>query len=362
MSREFVVFFCPEFEQLADEMCALHPSIHKGSISWGKFEDGFPNISIENWNKHLRGKHVVFLASFLLEHTTCSIFDQVSVIYTFPRSLAASLQIVLPYFPTGTMERVEHEGQIATAKTLARILSATPNSFGTGPATLVNYDIHALQERFYFSDNIVPVFLTAIPAFIEALQADKEQDGEIAIAFPDEGARKRFGKIFERQKYEIIVCSKVRDGDKRVIKITEGNPVDKHVYIVDDLIKTGGTLIECAKALRKAGARHVSAYVTHGVFPQDSWKRFLWESPEVIRGSFDATPSHTNPPPMKPETSNSHPPLFRNFYITNSCPQMAKIVQGHAPFKVLTLAPSLVEFLVNEQSTKYFASRTDAEH
>lgn len=37
------------------------------------------------------------------------------------RYLARSLVLVLPYFPTGTMERVEEEGQIATAATLARV-------------------------------------------------------------------------------------------------------------------------------------------------------------------------------------------------------------------------------------------------
>tara|TARA_B100000787_G_scaffold145463_1_gene115647 strand:- start:646 stop:924 length:279 start_codon:yes stop_codon:yes gene_type:complete len=39
--------------------------------------------------------------------------------------------------------------------------------------------------------------------------------------------------------------------------------------------QTGGTLIECAKALKEAGAAKVSCFVTHGVFPNESWRRFL---------------------------------------------------------------------------------------
>lgn len=46
--------------------------------------------------------------------------------YSLPGYWAKSLTLVLPYFPTGTMERVDYEGQIATAKTLARMLSAIP--------------------------------------------------------------------------------------------------------------------------------------------------------------------------------------------------------------------------------------------
>jgi len=50
----------------------------------------------------------------------------------------------MPYFPTGTMERIEQEGQIATAVTLATILSAIPLC-SAGPTRIVIYDIHALQ-------------------------------------------------------------------------------------------------------------------------------------------------------------------------------------------------------------------------
>ncbi|RZR92167.1 hypothetical protein BHM03_00020424 [Ensete ventricosum] len=42
-----------------------------------------------------------------------------------------------------------------------------------------------------------------------------------------------------------IVCAKVREGDKRIVRIKEGNPEGRHVVIVDDLVQSGGTLIEC---------------------------------------------------------------------------------------------------------------------
>lgn len=42
-----------------------------------------------------------------------------------------------------------------------------------------------------------------------------------------------------------MVCAKVREGDKRIVRIKEGNPAGCHVVIVDDLVQSGGTLIEC---------------------------------------------------------------------------------------------------------------------
>ena len=70
------------------------------------------------------------------------------------------------------------------------------------------------------------------------------------------------------------MCTKVRDGSKRQVKLKEGEPAGRHVVVVDDLVQSGGTLIECQKLLARLGAVKVSAYVTHGVFPGESWKRF----------------------------------------------------------------------------------------
>jgi phosphoribosylpyrophosphate synthetase len=104
------------------------------------FDDGFPNLFINN-AEDLRGQHVAFLACF---SSPGVIFEQLSVIYALPRLFAASFTLVLPFFPTGSFERMEEEGDVATAFTMARILSNIPISRG-GPTSLVIYDIHALQ-------------------------------------------------------------------------------------------------------------------------------------------------------------------------------------------------------------------------
>ena len=141
------------------------------------FADGFPNLFVKDATR-IRNRHVAFLASF---HNPGTIFEQISVIYQLPRMFCGSFTLVLPYFPTGTAERVsrsplahqcplaqawqpscmscsrmthcscmgpqvEAEGDVATAFTLARILSNIPLSRG-GPTSVVIFDIHALQVR-----------------------------------------------------------------------------------------------------------------------------------------------------------------------------------------------------------------------
>lgn len=66
------------------------------------FADGFPNLFVKDATR-IRNRHVAFLASF--QHPI-TIFEQLSIIYQLPRMFVGSFTVVLPYFPTGTAERV----------------------------------------------------------------------------------------------------------------------------------------------------------------------------------------------------------------------------------------------------------------
>jgi phosphoribosylpyrophosphate synthetase len=140
------------------------------------------------------------------------------------------------------------------------------------PTRLMVYDLHTLQNRFYLHGNAVASLHSAIPMLKEKIISSNID----CVAFPDDGAAKRFAKMFDDMEgMEIIVCGKTRgEGDTRIVSIQDGNATDKHIVIVDDLVQTGGTLYETGKVLKDAGAASVNAFVTHGVFPNDSWKLF----------------------------------------------------------------------------------------
>ncbi|EOX93013.1 Phosphoribosyltransferase family protein isoform 1 [Theobroma cacao] len=331
--KQVRLFYCMECEELAAKVAAQSQLITLQSINWRNFDDGFPNLFINNAHD-IRGQHVAFLASF---SSPSVIFEQLSVIYNLPRLFVASFTLVLPFFPTGSFERMEEEGDVATAFTMARILSNIPISRG-GPTSLVIYDIHALQaifrrmimkilfrytvlvilERFYFGDHVLPLFETGIPLLKQRLHQLPDAE-KIVVAFPDDGAWKRFHKLLDH--FPMVICTKVREGDKRIVRLKEGNPAGCHVVIVDDLVQSGGTLIECQKVLVAHGAAKVSAYVTHGVFPKRSWERF---TPKNDEGSEKG---------------------FAFFWITDSCPHTVKAIGNRAPFEVLSLAGSIADAL-----------------
>ncbi len=299
-----ILYYCPQMADLAPKIKTLCPDLVLGNISWDFFPDGFPNIKI-NDVKMAKNADVIFLASL---DSPAEIFNQLSVIYALPRYLVKSLKVILPFYPTGTMERIETQGEIATAMTLARMLSATPMT-QSGPTQIIIYDIHALGEQFYFSDQVLVRLETVADSLIELFPKD-----EYDLAFPDDGAYKRFARYFPG--YPEIICQKVRDGDKRIIQIKEGKPRGRKIVMIDDLIMSGGTLLECAQKLLEAGALEVLAYATHPVFPVNSWKRFI--TSDILK-----------------------------VVVTDSCPKTVATIKGQPKFQIISLADKIAN-IINE--------------
>jgi len=305
------------YEKLAVELVQAQPHrfrFHKSS--WGKFPDGTDNIELGGFTpvNLIRRRHVLFLSSF---HTNDVCLQQFHAYIALLQSFIESLTIVLPFYPTATMERVTKEGIIATANTVAQLFCGLP-SCGK-PVRLLIYDLHTLQNRFYFNDSCITVTASTVPLMCKELPRTPID----CIAFPDDGAHKRFAALF--QGYDnTIVCAKKRDGDSRKVYIHEGDAKGHHVLLVDDLVRSGGTLIEAAKVMKEAGALSVSVFCAHSVFPQQSWKLF---------------------------TEGVGKDLIDKFYTTNSVPHVIDEIfakGGQAAknkFVVFDLAPQILEDL-----------------
>ncbi|MFA5962061.1 MAG: ribose-phosphate diphosphokinase [Parcubacteria group bacterium] len=300
MATRKIIFAHHTITEMAEKVAEM-VGVAIGGISWQSFGDGWPKIFIEDADQ-VRNQDVIFFANFEKPE---SLFEQFAILYAMPMHLVHSFRVIVPFYPVGTMERVTEYGEIATAKTLARMLSTIPRS-----PIITIFDIHALQTQFYFDDTrVLPELVSAIPL----LKGRIKYIPNVAIAFPDDGAHKRFGAMFP--EYPKIVCNKVKmpDGTK-VVTIKEGDPRGKYIIMVDDLILSGGTLIECQKVLMLAGAYKISAYATHGVFVHDSWKKFT-------------------------------PDLFDFVWLTDSCPDTVAKVESEPYFEVLSLSPLIAKLL-----------------
>jgi phosphoribosylpyrophosphate synthetase/non-canonical (house-cleaning) NTP pyrophosphatase len=230
------------------------------TCSFGKFSDGSDNIEVGGFcngiNEHA-GKDVVFV----MTHGNNDVVMQcLHVITMLLESQVGSLTVVSPFEPTATMERVLKEGVVATANTTAKILSGLP-SCGR-PVRYLLYDLHTLQQRFYYCGTAVAELHTTVDATCHGLH------GQFDMAFfPDDGAFKRFGPVLANAGLwtgRVGTCAKVRRGDDRVITVQGDHDVcGKRILLIDDLVRTGGTLLQSAKALRDLGAAGVSAFCVH---------------------------------------------------------------------------------------------------
>jgi hypothetical protein len=269
-----------------DELCVIDEDY---------FDNGMPNIKIhlDSLLAHVGKTHVIFFSSYrdLKEK-----YVQQSIIFVLSDTTnVTALTIVDLYDPLATMERIQpqDEGRIASANVDAHWWNTLPRKVHR-----ILFDHHTLHNRFYFTGGNTDVhFDTTMSSFFANWKG--------AVAFPDEGAYKRFASFFQVQ--DKIVCAKRRDGDRRVIVIQEGDPNDKDILILDDLVRTGGTLAECTKALKVQGAKTVSIFVPHAEFPKKSYQRFI---------NMDE---------------------LERFYVTDTVPYVSQQVMQYPKFKVFTV-------------------------
>jgi len=311
--RPYTVLAYKTMATMAERLVAAEPQRFRYfETSWGRFEDsGMDDIVVGGFapTNLVRHTHVLMMCDF---HSNDAILSQLHVLIMLCESFIASLTIFLPYLPVATKERVTVEGQVATANTVSRMLSSLPHH--GPPARCMFFDLHTLQQRFYLHSGAAASMHSCIPLLQKYVLGDGKC-GIDALAFPDEGAQKRFGHQLADEGLDFIVCGKQRVGNDRKVTITDGDARGKRVLIIDDMVKTGGTLAEAAKALKASGATRVSAFVSHAAFPGDSYRRFC-------KGGDRA--------------------VFDRIYVTNSNPLVAERLAAVDPFVVLDILPQLL--------------------
>lgn len=311
-SHPYVLVPCKELLPLAKQIVSACPLITLHVPDWKRFPDGMPNSYVKQ-SSWLKRTNVVFLASC---DSLESIVEQFGMMRTLARLRPRSFKVLLPYFSVGTMERSDDEGQVVTAAVVADIFSLLPAS-GPGLIPFYIFDIHALAERDFFKGNVVPVFRSGAKMLRDVFAGQ-----DVSIAFPDEGAYKRFEKMFrivpDNDKgghvFPIVVCEKRRTSSGVTVRVKSGKVRGRHVIIVDDLVHSCGTQLSCLKALKKAGAKQVDAYATHAVFDNGSERRMT----RVGLGTF---------------------------YVSDSCAKAQKLAKMR-PFKVVSIVPKLVESIL----------------
>ncbi|MDP6802730.1 MAG: ribose-phosphate pyrophosphokinase [Gemmatimonadota bacterium] len=236
-----------------------------GSAEISRFSDGEVFVKL---NENVRGVDV-----FIIQPTLAGA-DHLMELYMLmdaaSRASAARITAVIPYFGYARQDRKDQPRVSLAAKLVANLITTA------GADRVLAMDLHASQIQGFFD---IPVdHLYAAPLFTEHFS--RFDPGEITVVAPDLGSVKMARAYAKRLGASLAIVEKRRPkaNEAEVMNVIGASEVaGRNLLIIDDMIDTGKTLVQAAKALREAGARDIYACATHAVLSGEARTR-LFES------------------------------------------------------------------------------------
>ena len=226
------------------------------------FADGESSVE---FNENIRGEDV-FIIQSTATPVNDSLMELLIMIDAARRSSASRITAVIPYFGYARQDRKSASRTPITAKLVANLLVTA------GADRILTMDLHAGQIQGFFD---IPVDdLTSRIAFAKDIKRQvKEEEGAVFVS-PDAGGVVRARKFADMFGGDIAIVDKRRpEAGKSEVMNLIGEVKGKHAILVDDIIDSGGTLCNAAKAIMEAGALSVRAYITHGVLSGEACQK-----------------------------------------------------------------------------------------
>jgi ribose-phosphate pyrophosphokinase len=264
MSHAPILFATTQYKYLLERVLKHHP-FEVGEIEVKFFPDG---ERYQRIHSDVAERDVVLIGGTVTDMATLEIYD---LCCAFAKFGARSLTILIPYFGYSTMERAVKTGEVVTAKNRARLLSSIPPA-GYGNR-IVLMDLHAEGLSYYFEGGVVPFHLYAKQAILEGIRS-MANGNNFVLGSTDAGRAKWVESLANDLGVEGAFVFKRRiDGRTTELTAMSARVQGTQVIIYDDMIRTGGSLINAAKAYLDAGATSISAIATHGILPDNSLQR-----------------------------------------------------------------------------------------
>ncbi len=232
--------------------------------------------------------------AFVIQPTSYPVNDNLMelliTIDTLRRASARRITAVIPYYGYARQDRKTGPRTPITAKLVANLITQA------GANRVLTLDLHAGQIQGFFDipvDNlyVAPVFVRHIR---DTMSVQGKLPDNLTIVSPDVGGVLRARAMAKRVEGSLAIIDKRREkaGESEVMNII-GDVKGHDCLLVDDIVDSAGTLCNAAVALMDAGAKSVSAYVTHGVFSGQAVER-IDASPMkalIVTDSIAATPA-----------------------------------------------------------------------
>ena len=258
-----ILFHTSQYGYLAEKVFALG-NFERGQIEVSHFADGERYQRILS---NVENRYVVIIGGTINDESTLELIDLASSLVSYG---ADSLSLVVPYFGYSTMERAVLPGEIVTAKSRARLLSSIPRSNKGNRIYL--FDIHSEGIPYYFEHGLYPVHVYCKDIVNNAA---REYGGyDFVMASTDAGRAKWVESLANDLGVNAAFILKRRlKGDHTEVSAINADVAGKTVIIYDDMIRSGGSIINAARTYKDAGAKDVIVITTHGIFVNDGLQK-----------------------------------------------------------------------------------------
>ncbi|NOZ63624.1 MAG: ribose-phosphate pyrophosphokinase [Caldiserica bacterium] len=238
--------------ELAEEI-SRYVDIPLGDAFVGTFSDGETQVKI---NESVRGKDI-FLIQPTCPPVNHNLMELLILLDAFRRASARKITAVIPYYGYARQDRKVQPRVPISSKLVANLITQA------GADRVLVMDLHAGQIQGFFD---IPVdHLYAAPLLVDYIK--KKNLSDLTIVAPDPGGVERARAFAKRLEASLAIVDKRRPEPNvsQVMHIV-GEIKDRNVFIIDDMIDTGGTIIQAAQTIKEKGARAVYCCATHPVF------------------------------------------------------------------------------------------------
>jgi ribose-phosphate pyrophosphokinase len=206
--------------------------------------------------ENVRGEDVFIIQSTSFP-TNDHLMELLIITDALRRASARRITAVIPYFGYARQDRKPASRSPISAKLVANIITHA------GVDRVLTLDLHAGQIQGFFdipTDN-----LFAAPTLARDIKEHLDGGNRMVVS-PDVGGVVRARALAKRIDAQLAIVDKRRDrpGESEVMNII-GDVSGRSCILVDDIVDSGGTLVNAADALLAKGAKEVYAYITHGV-------------------------------------------------------------------------------------------------
>jgi ribose-phosphate pyrophosphokinase len=253
MSHSIKLFSGSSHPTLTAEIAELL-GMQLGRVCLKQFNSGEIYVKFE---ESVRGADVYILQTFsppVNDH----LVELLVMVDALKRSSVGKINVILPYYGYARQEKQSVPREPITAKMIADILTTV------GVQRVITFDLHASAIQGFF--NIPVDHLTALDLLANTVRAQVNRQRAVVVS-PDAGRAKTAEKFATLLDLPFAIMHKKRPNhNEAVVTHVIGDVENKTPIIIEDMIDTGGTLVQVVESLVENGADPAVICATHAVF------------------------------------------------------------------------------------------------